>query len=174
MTQRQSRFFGDLQRLRRLRWVWTIAAILSLLVGLGEIVLADGSRLHVVLGVLFLVMSLGWGLQAWGGFRYRPNPSVAEDERPDGLEALGLRETPEAESPARDPIDEPLPPAEEQDRLDGGHRYGVLAWDDEWVTGRDGARIHEGNDDLVLVHDAGFGFPRRGPHAHLDKPLGGL
>lgn len=102
--QRQSRFFGDLQRLRRLRWVWTIAAVLFLVVGLGEIVLADGSRVHVVLGVLFLVMSLGWGLQAWGGFRHRPNPSVVEEEeRPDGSEASGLGERPEAGSPAEGP-----------------------------------------------------------------------
>lgn len=62
-----------------------------------------GSRLHVVPGALFLIMSFGWGLQAWGAFRYRPDPSaeiVLGEDRRAGWEALGLGETPEEQSSA--------------------------------------------------------------------------
>jgi hypothetical protein len=101
MAQQRSRYFGDLERLHRWRWVWTVAAILFLVAGLVEIILG-GSLLHVVLGALFLIMSALWGTQAWAGFRYRPELSldtVAAEEQTPRWEALGLGDTPEEDPP---------------------------------------------------------------------------
>jgi len=90
-AEQRWQFFGNRQRLHRLRWVSAVAAVMFLVVGVSEVIL-DGSVLHVVVGTLFLLMSLTWAPQTWGGCNRRSDrtpEAASEDQSTGSLETFG-------------------------------------------------------------------------------------